>query len=78
MNNNFKRNTALILGGLALGVATGMLLAPKSGKETRSDLRRGMRAGYDRGAGFWHRMRSRHEHPAPFVLDDEGILTGQR
>ena len=32
MNRNFKRNTALILGGLAVGVAAGMLLAPKSGK----------------------------------------------
>ena len=78
MNTNFKRNTVLILGGLAVGVAAGMMLAPKSGRETRSDIRRGVRAGYDRGAGFWRRMRGRHEHPAEFVLDDEGILTGQR
>ena len=78
MNNNVKRNTALILGGLAVGVAAGMLLAPRSGKETRSNIRRGVRAGYGRGAGFWRRMRGRHEHPAGFVLDDEGILTSQR
>ena len=77
MNNNFKRNTALILGGLAVGVAAGILLAPKSGKETRSDIRRGVRAGYNRGASFWGKLRKRQEHPAEFVLDDEGILAGR-
>ena len=77
MNKNFKRNTAFILGGLAVGVAAGMLLAPKSGKETRSGIKRGARAGYDRSAAFWSRMRGRPEHPAKFVLDDEGILAGR-
>ena len=41
MNKNVKRNAALILTGLAVGAAAGILLAPKSGRETRSDIRRG-------------------------------------
>ena len=77
MNSNIKRNTALILTGLAVGVAAGILLAPKSGKETRSDIRRGVNAGYDRGASFWSRLRQRQAEPAGFVMDDEGILAGQ-
>ncbi|MCE2499996.1 MAG: YtxH domain-containing protein [Dehalococcoidia bacterium] len=77
MNKNFKRNTALILGGLAVGVAAGMLLAPKSGRKTRANIRHGARAGFDRSAAFWRKMRGRHEQPAEFVLDDEGILSGR-
>jgi len=36
--NDFLRNTFLLAGGLAAGFAAGILLAPKSGKETREDL----------------------------------------
>ena len=37
MNNTLK-NILLVTGGLTAGVITGMLTAPKSGKETREDL----------------------------------------
>ena len=76
-NRNFKRNSALIFAGLAVGAAAGILLAPKSGRETRSDIRRGMQAGYRRGGSFWRWMRRRREAPVEFVLDDEGILAGR-
>ncbi len=34
-----KTSIALLLGGAAIGVAIGLLVAPKSGKETRADLK---------------------------------------
>jgi gas vesicle protein len=37
MNNTLK-NILLVTGGLAAGVITGVLTAPKSGKETREDI----------------------------------------
>lgn len=77
MNKNVKRNAALILAGLAVGAAAGILLAPKSGRETRSDIRRGVETGYQRGGFFWRRMRGHREAPVEFVLDDEGILAGR-
>ncbi len=77
MNQNVKRNATLILTGLAVGAAAGILLAPKSGRETRSDIRRGVKAGYQRGGFFWRRMRGHQESPVEFVLDDEGILAGR-
>lgn len=77
MNQNVKRNAALILTGLAVGAAGGILLAPQSGRETRSDIRHGVKAGYRRGRFFWRRMRGHRESPVEFVLDDEGILAGR-
>ena len=78
MNKNAKRNTALILTGLAVGAAAGILLAPKSGRETRSDIRRGMKSGYRRGGSLWRRMRGRRaEAPVELVLQDTGILAGR-
>lgn len=76
-NKNVKRNAALILAALAVGAAGGILLAPKSGRETRSDIRRGVKAGYRRGRFFWRRMRGHRESPIEFVLDDKGILAGR-
>ena len=77
MNQNVKRNATLILTSLAVGAAAGILLAPKSGRETRSDIRRGMKAGYQRGRFFWRQKRGHRESPVEFVLDDEGILAGR-
>ena len=78
MNKNVKRNTALILTSLAVGAAAGILLAPKSGRETRAYIRRGVWSGYQRGGSLWQRMRGRRDvAPVEFVLEDEGILSGQ-
>ena len=78
MNKNVKRNTALILTGLAVGAAAGILLAPKSGRETRSDIRRNVKSSYRRGGSLWRRMRGRpDEAPVEFVLQDTGIVAGR-
>lgn len=77
MNKNMKRNTALILTGLAAGAAAGILLAPKSGRETRSDIRRGMQSGYQRAGSAWRKMRNRREFPAHFVLEEDGVFAGR-
>ena len=77
MNKNVKRNTALILTGLAAGAAAGILLAPKSGRETRSDIRRGMQSGYQRAGSAWRKMRNRREFPADFVLEEDGVFAGR-
>lgn len=77
MNKNVKRNAALILTGLAVGAAGGILLAPKSGRETRSDIRRGMQSGYQRAGSTWRKMRGRREFPADFVLAEGGVFAGR-
>ena len=35
-----KKTVATLVGGIAAGAALGVLLAPKSGKETRDDLKK--------------------------------------
>lgn len=77
MNKNVKRNAALILTGLAVGAAAGILLAPKSGRETRSDIKHGVQSGYQRAGSVWRKMRGRREFPADFVLEDDGVLAGR-
>lgn len=37
--DNLLKNALLVGGGVAAGVITGILTAPKSGKETREDIR---------------------------------------
>ena len=77
MNKNVKRNAALILTGLAVGAVAGVLLAPKSGRETRSNIRRGMQSGYHRAGYAWRKMRGRREFPADFVLEQGGVFAGR-
>ncbi len=77
MNKNVKRNAALILTGLAVGAAAGIMMAPKSGRETRSDIRRGVQSGYQRAGSAWRKMRGRREFPADFVLEDDGVFAGR-
>ena len=36
--NRLLRSLGYLVGGIALGAATGVLFAPKAGKETRQDL----------------------------------------
>lgn len=36
--NTLLKNTLLVSGGLVAGIVTGILIAPKSGKETREEL----------------------------------------
>ena len=77
MNKNVKRNAALILTGLAVGAAGGILLAPKSGRETRSDVRRGVKASYQLAGSAWCKMRGRREFPADFVPEEDGVFAGR-
>ena len=78
MNKNLKRNSILVLTGLAVGAAAGILLAPKSGRETRSDIKRGLTSGYGRGASWWNRWRRRRQHTDEFAADDEEVFAGRR
>lgn len=41
MNNMGKKGLGKVLAGAAVGVGIGMLLAPKSGEETRQDIKKG-------------------------------------
>ncbi len=49
---------AWFLGGLALGVAVGVLFAPLSGKETRILLSQKAQEGVDRGREFLDQSRA--------------------
>ncbi len=48
-----------LLGGLALGLGAGILLAPRSGRESRDSVRRGVSEAYDKGQSYVDRFRNR-------------------
>ena len=76
MQINTKRSLGFLAVGVAAGAVTALLLAPKSGRETRSDLRR--QAGWvnDRSRGVWRKFRRNRHTPAPSIWEAEGVLTG--
>ena len=45
-------------GGLVLGLAAGVLLAPKSGRESRESVRRGVGQAVDKGRSYVDRIRN--------------------
>jgi gas vesicle protein len=44
---HFESNFAYLLIGMAIGMAAGILLAPRSGEEMRNDVRRRASEGFD-------------------------------
>ena len=75
MNNNAKRNLGILAVGLAAGAVAGVLLAPKSGRELRQDIRRQADGIGGRGAGYWRRLRNRRRQTTPPSLwEAEGVL----
>ncbi len=45
------------VGGLAVGLAAGMLLAPRSGRESRESVRRGVGEAWNKGQSYVDRVR---------------------
>lgn len=45
-------------GGLVLGLAAGLLLAPRSGRESRESVRRGVGQAVDKGRTYVDRIRN--------------------
>ena len=50
--------SAGVLGGLAVGLAAGILLAPRSGRESREAVRRGVGQAVDKGQSYVGRFRN--------------------
>lgn len=48
-----------LLGGLALGLGAGILLAPRNGRESRDSVRRGVSEAYGKGQSYVDRFRNR-------------------
>ncbi len=57
--NHAQQNIALLASGLALGVIAGILLAPKSGRDTREELRQRAVNASSVGREYLQRIRSR-------------------
>ena len=78
MQTNTKRTLGFLAVGVAAGAVTALLLAPKSGRETRSQLRRQAGRINDRSRGVWRKFRSRNRSaaPVPSIWETEGILSG--
>ena len=57
--NRTQRDLILLVAGVGLGIGLGMLLAPRSGVETRQALTRGASQAVERGRDYWQRIRSR-------------------
>lgn len=77
MQTNTKRTLGFLAVGVAAGAVTALLFAPKSGRETRSDLRRQAGRLNHRRRGVWRKFRSRSRHtPAPTIWEVDGVLSG--
>ena len=50
--------SAGVMGGLAVGLAAGILLAPRSGRESREAVRRGVGQAVDKGQSYVSRFRN--------------------
>jgi gas vesicle protein len=71
MENNHRRGSATVaflLGAVAGGIAA-LLLAPQSGAQTRSRLKRGARDLREKGAHLAHRSEERVEIAAGAIKD---------
>ena len=77
MQTNTKRSLGFLAVGVAAGAVTALLLAPKSGRETRSDLRRQADRLNHRRRGVWQKFRSRRSRhaTAPTIWEVDGVLT---
>lgn len=58
---HFESNFAYLLIGMAIGMAVGILLAPRSGEEIRNDVRRRASEGFDYLSGQAERLRDSSE-----------------
>ncbi len=57
------------LAGLALGLAAGILLAPQTGNETRSYVRRSVDRAVDTGRSYVDRVRNRADDEVEELLE---------
>ncbi len=57
------------LAGLALGLAAGILLAPQTGNETRSYVRRGVDRAVGTGRSYVDRVRNRADDEVEELLE---------
>lgn len=62
--NRTQRDLILLATGIGIGVGLGMLLAPRSGQETREELRRATDEAAELSRDYWQRIRNRHEPAA--------------
>ena len=69
--NRTQRDLVLLAAGFGLGVGLGMLLAPRSGRETREVLQRTATQAVDRGRDYWQRVRNRGDGEAVEVVEVE-------
>ena len=57
------------VGGLVVGLAAGMLLAPRTGRESRESVRRGVGEAWDRGQSYVERVRHRGNDAVEQVVE---------
>ena len=57
------------VGGLVVGLAAGVLLAPKTGRESRESVRRGVGQAWDRGHSYVDRVRHRGNDAVEEVVE---------
>lgn len=57
-------------GGLALGLAAGILLAPRSGRESRESVRRGVGQAVDKGRTYVDKIRTHVGDGVETVAED--------
>ena len=69
--NSTQRDLILLAAGFGLGVGLGMLLAPRSGRETREVLQRTATQAVDRGRDYWQRVRNRDDAEAAEIVEVE-------
>ena len=54
-----QRDLIVLTASIGIGVGVGMLLSPRSGRETRDLLQTTANQAVDRGRDYWQHMRTR-------------------
>ena len=57
--NRTQRDLIVLTAGIGVAVGLGMLLSPRSGRETRDLVQTTVNQAVDRGRDYWQRMRTR-------------------
>ena len=77
MKRNKQTTLGLLSAGLVIGLAAGILLAPKSGKEARTNVADRAGGAWNKANGFWRFLRRRGKSEPEVMALDEQVTAGR-
>ena len=77
MKRNKQTTLGLLSAGLVIGLAAGILLAPKSGKEARTDVAKRAGGAWNKANGYWRFLRRCGKSEPQAMPLDEPVTVGR-